>query len=314
MLTSIRLIVAPYHAGIPDLRVGGGPRHLLAHGLVSKLERFAPVNFSNIAPVDEFEGDIGKTFEVMRRISRAVSVASSENAFPIILSGNCNATAAAVAGLNDANPANDLSVLWFDAHDDLDTPEIHTSGYLDGMAASMMCGTSWQALSQTMPGHQPLPLERVSFIGVRHISDSKKDYMKKSNLRTIWGNASSRVDYRGEVEKLLAESHDSRVPCHIHLDADVLDDSLGRANEWPSPGGIMADELYAIMETIPFRVMPTSLTVCSYDPRLEGGDTVARLLVQAIEVVVRGVNFTWSRAEDEQLMHITTAADTSTVG
>lgn len=55
--------------------------------------------------------------------------------------------------------------------------------------------------------------------------------MNKSNLRTVWGSADNKVDYRVGVAKLLAESHDSQAPCHMHLDADVLGDSLGQANE-----------------------------------------------------------------------------------
>lgn len=43
------------------------------------------------------------------------------------------------------------------------------------------------------------------------------------------------------------------------------------------------------MESIPFKVVPTSLAVCSYDSRLEGGYTVARLLVPSIEVLVPGL-------------------------
>ncbi|KAH7110228.1 hypothetical protein B0J13DRAFT_293035 [Dactylonectria estremocensis] len=283
--SSIRLIIAPYHAGVYNHRVGGGPIHILSHGLVSRLERLIPVSFANIGPVEEFEGEIGRTFEHIRRISAAVSAAVAQNAFPIILSGNCSASAAAVSGLGI--PPKDLGVLWFDAHDDLDTPETDVSGYLDSMAASMMCGSSWSAMMKTVPGFKPLPLSQVAFIGVRRISESKRKWIKEQGLTTVWGDPSRHVDFTAELDPILERLEFRR--SHVHLDVDVLDESLGRANEWPSPGGLYAQDLLNAMTLIPTRVTPTSLTVCSFDPRLEGADTIARLVVQSLERFVQGL-------------------------
>ena len=84
------------------------------------------------------------TFEVMRRISKAVSQAVARDSFPLVLSGNCNASAAVAADLTSTVP--DLNFWCIDAHDDLDTPRIHENGYLDAMAASMMGGLSWETL------------------------------------------------------------------------------------------------------------------------------------------------------------------------
>ena len=66
--TAITIIVCPYHVGLYDHRVGGGPHRILFHGLADKLERLAPISFVNIGPVDEFEGEIGRTFEIIRRV------------------------------------------------------------------------------------------------------------------------------------------------------------------------------------------------------------------------------------------------------
>ncbi|KAJ0316071.1 hypothetical protein Brms1b_005726 [Colletotrichum noveboracense] len=83
----------PYHTGLYDHRVGSGPLRILAHNLASNLEALAPVSFTNIGPVDAFEGEIGRTFEVLRRIATAVAAAASRCSFPLVLSGNCNASA-----------------------------------------------------------------------------------------------------------------------------------------------------------------------------------------------------------------------------
>ncbi|KAF4968692.1 hypothetical protein FSARC_3978 [Fusarium sarcochroum] len=290
-LTSITIIVAPYHVGLYDHRVGGGPLRILSHGIDKELTKLAPVSFINIGPVDEFEGEIGRTFEIIRRISKAVSTAVANNSFPLVLSGNCYASAATMAGLNQGRPTSsnhNTGVLWLDAHDDLDTPSTHENGYLDAMAASMMTGTSWHTLMKSVPGHQPLDVKRVVYCGLRDVSELQTKTIKDAGVDVIWGDANKKVDFTSGLAAVL-DRRDDIQDTHVHLDLDVLDDSFGRVNEFPSPGGFLTEDLMGLMNLIPTKVNPTSLVVCSFNPRLEGGDTVARLACQAICRLVSGL-------------------------
>ncbi|KAF5230432.1 hypothetical protein FOXYS1_15877, partial [Fusarium oxysporum] len=208
-LTSITIIIAPYHVGLYDHRVGGGPLRIMSHGIDKELSKLAPVSFINIGPVDEFEGEIGRTFEILRRISNAVSKAVSNNSFPLVLSGNCYASTATMAGLNQARPTSSTAktgVLWLDAHDDLDTPSTHENGYLDAMAASMMTGTSWHTLMKTVPGHQPVDVKRMIYCGLRDVSEIQRETVKDAGIDVIWGDANKKVD----VTSALAETLDRR--------------------------------------------------------------------------------------------------------
>lgn len=277
-VTSITIIVAPYHVGIYDHRVGGGPLRILTHGIADKLEKLAPTSYVNIGPVDDFEGEIGRSFEIMRRISTAVSRAVKNNSFPLVLSGNCYGSAATVAGLKSAHP--DVAALWLDSHDDLDTPSTHENGYLDAMAASMMTGTSWHTLMKTVPGHQAMEPKRLVFCGLRDVSELQRENVRQAGVDVVWGDAEKKVDFTSELGALLDRRNLG--PTHVHLDLDVLDESLGRVNDFSSPGGFMADDLMSIMPMITTKTNPTSLAICQFDPRLEGGDTVARLAVQSI--------------------------------
>lgn len=93
--TAITIILSPYHVGIRDHRVGNGPHRIRSLGITQALEELgAKVVLQEIGPVDEFEGEIGRSFELLRRISTAVSEAVTQNTFPLILSGNCMASGA----------------------------------------------------------------------------------------------------------------------------------------------------------------------------------------------------------------------------
>ncbi|KAF2629253.1 hypothetical protein BU25DRAFT_420131 [Macroventuria anomochaeta] len=87
--SSIAIVYSSYHVGLRDHRVGDGPNRIRKLGLIERLEELgAKVYVDEIQPVDEFEGEIGRSFEVLRRTAVAVSKARANISFPFILSNN----------------------------------------------------------------------------------------------------------------------------------------------------------------------------------------------------------------------------------
>ncbi|KAF4304266.1 putative arginase protein [Botryosphaeria dothidea] len=266
--TSIALILSPYHVGLPAHRVGAGPLRIQSHGLEAALRRICPATTTTtIPPVDDddddaFEGEIGRSFEILRRISRAVAAARAARAFPVVLSGNCNASVGVAAGLGDVD---DLGVVWFDAHDDMDTPDTHVNGYFDAMGVSMLAGRSWRALMATVPGHVDRRLDgRFVYCGLRDVTEVQRRAVEDAGVDV------GMLDGKKMGQAL------------VHLDLDCLDESLGRVNEYPSPGGLLEDDLFKSLSLVPAKVTPVSLTVCSFNPNLEGGDRIARIAVEGM--------------------------------
>lgn len=274
---SVTIILSPYHVGLRDHRVGNGPHRIRSLGIERELKNLnIKVHTQDLPRVDDHEGEIGRSFELLRRTSIAVSQAQAANSFPLILSGNCMATVGIAAGLG----IQDLSFVYFDAHDDLETPSTNTNGYFDAMGMSMLKGESWHNLAATIPGFAPLSLERLVYCGVRDVSDESRRKILDMRLDVVWGDAQKKVDFEVELEKILDAK--SLGKSHVHLDLDVLDDSLGNVNDYPSPGGLLEQDLIACMRLTPKKTQPTSLVVCSFDPHAGDGDRIAGIAVKAI--------------------------------
>ena len=63
-LHSVTVIFSPYHVGIHDHAVGTGPGRIREKGLPSKLQELGiAVHEVEIGRVDDFDGDIGRSFE-----------------------------------------------------------------------------------------------------------------------------------------------------------------------------------------------------------------------------------------------------------
>jgi len=282
--TSITVVFSPYHVGLRDHRVGDGPNRIRALGVIEELEKLGvTVHFVELPPVDDFEGEIGRSFELLRRTSKAVTDVCATQSFPLILSGNCMASAGVACGLG----LKDLGWIYFDAHDDMDTPSTNTNGYLDAMGLSMLGGESFHSLAKTIPGYVAHKYDKMIYCGLRDIEDSQKDTVRKAGAQVIWGDAGKHVDFASRLSKALSENDYS--PALVHLDLDVLDESIGKVNGYESPGGLQEDDLMQCMDLVPQKATPTSLTVCSFNPNLGDGDKVAKIGVKAIVAFVKSL-------------------------
>ncbi|KAF3018831.1 hypothetical protein E8E14_005346 [Neopestalotiopsis sp. 37M] len=274
--SSVTVIFSPYHVGLRDHRVGDGPNRIRQFGIVEQLESLGlTVKCIEIPPVDDLEGEIGRSFEILRRTSTAVSNAKKDNSFPLVLSGNCMATVGVACGLNLKDPG----FIYFDAHDDMDTPSTNTNGYFDAMGLSMLAGKSWHTHTETIPGYSATAYNKFIYCGLRDVSDVQRDTVEKAGCDVIWGNASNKIDFTKELSHALDKK--SYSPALVHLDLDVLDEEVGKVNGFESRGGLTEDDLVQCMDLVPKKAAPKSLTVCSFNPNLGDGDKVAAIGVRA---------------------------------
>ena len=68
----------------------------------------------------------------------------------------------------------------------------------------------------------------------------------------------------------------------VHLDLDVLDESVGKVNGYETPGGLGVEELAECMTLVPQKTETRSLVVCSFDPNLGDGDKIADVGISAV--------------------------------
>jgi arginase len=86
------VVFSPYHVGLRDHRVDDGPHRIRALGVIEELEKLGvTVHFVELPAVDDLEREIGRSFELLRRIFKAVTYVRANHSFLLILSGNCMA-------------------------------------------------------------------------------------------------------------------------------------------------------------------------------------------------------------------------------
>ena len=130
----------------------------------------------------------------------------------------------------------DLNFIYFDAHDDLDSPDVNENGYFDAMGLSMLRGESWETLTKTIPGFEPFEYNgRFLYCGLQDQSNVQRRSVLDAGMDAIWGRTDCKVDFCAELERRLGAYFYTGL---VHLDLNVLDQSYGKANDYPSPGGL----------------------------------------------------------------------------
>lgn len=273
-------ILSPFHVGLHRHRVGKGPERIFAKLQPLLDSRDIAYRTTTIGPVDGFEGEIGRSFELLRRIAEETSQAIVSDEFPIVLAGNCHSSAGVVAGLAAAGiDLADLDIFWTDAHADAQVPDDNTNGYFDSMGTTMIAGLCWKYHMSTLVKHVPVPLSNVTYIGARDMEESEKLRIVQSDAHCIFGGQDD-IDYASKLANHLQELPVTNRSL-IHIDLDVLDPAVGHANDYPVPGGLSAQDLLNVMSLLVGR-NPTSLTIASFDPDLKNGSDIVDLAVKAI--------------------------------
>jgi arginase len=271
----VALITAPYSLGHEGLSVGAGPEAILAAGAVESLEQAGhEVEVVKVQPRARETNEVGASFEIVRQVAETVAHAVETERFPLVLAGNCMSSIGIVAGLG-----RDVGVVWLDAHPDFNTPESSLSGFADGMGLSILTGTGWKALRETVPGYRVVPEANVVLIGIRDINPPEQERLDASEVQVLLPDeATARI---GEaVERLRRRVED----VYLHVDLDVLDPSEGRANEYAADGGLSAAALEEAISAVAERSAVRAAALTAYDP---AADTERRIPAVAVRLATQ---------------------------
>ena len=264
----IDLLQVPYDSGYRGTRMGAGPLRLVQAGLLecvqtlSREARLVPIELESPFPTE-----IAAAFALARTLRGSVQRSLREDRLPVVLAGNCMSALGTVAALG--RPA----VFWFDAHPDLNTPESTHSGFLDGMALSVLLGRCWTHLARDA-GLAPLPAAHVELIGTRDLDPPEREFLAHSSLR--WPGAAT----RNAPPPGLRDAY-------LHVDLDVLDPSVGAANQFATPGGLTLDQLLEAISAIATRHRIAALALTAYDPAYDPGGAIVRAACRIVEHAAR---------------------------
>lgn len=268
-------ILVPYDLDVLRHGSGAGPEALASHGA---LEGLAVAGTTVVEPSFRTSNQVQQCIEIDAAIARAVRPVCEAGSIPIVFSGNCHACLGTLSGIGAR-----ASIIWFDAHGDLNTPETTETGYFDGMALATALGWGWSAMSRQIPGFSAADEIDTLLVGGRDLDPGERRLLEQSR---VGHHAPAPLAERiaPDLEHALSGTRPHRA--YVHLDLDVIDPSVMRANRFDAPGGVTIPWLEAALREVRRRHEIAAVGVTAYDPSYAAPDTAAPIVNRLLRALL----------------------------
>lgn len=283
----VELIQVPYDSGHCEARMGRGPGHLLDAGAAGVVGGAAAggVHVTRLDTELAFPAEIGVAFDLARKLSGDVARARRAGAFPLVLAGNCITALGTLAGLADVPRPG---IVWLDAHGDVNTPETSPTGFLDGMGLAICTGRCWRTLASGVPGFAAVPDSAVLHAGARALDPAEAKVLRDGAMLSVSG-----AEFRADGPAALAPALEmlaARVDAvYLHLDMDVHDADILRANPYAEAGGPTPAQVRDAVDAIAKRMPVAAAALTAYAPECDSDGAVETAALDLLATVAGAV-------------------------
>ena len=289
------LIAAPTNLGLRPLRPGHvpgawrAPEALEAAGLADALG-IARTTRLERPPYDPepAQGSRIRNGQALRLFSetlaKAVAEALDEDLFPVVVGGDCSILLGCLAGTRRSGP---VGLVHVDGHSDFYHPGNYDAASRPGSAAGMdlaLATGRGEPLLALWDGAPLVADALVSQIGERDELDPDYDYrdIEATRIRRYPVRAVQRSGVASTVAAVLAPVEGREPPLWLHVDLDVLDQTVMPAVDSPGSPGLS----YAALTELVGRLLGSGrvigLDVAIYDPDLDPEGAHARRIVDCL--------------------------------
>jgi arginase len=216
---------------------------------------------------------------VARDLAAAVETALDRDRFPIVLGGDCSIILGPLLALRRRGR---YGLVFIDGHADFQHPGDEPAGEVASLDLALATGRGPATLTDLDRLRPLVRDEDAALVGYRVFGDN--DHVLDEHVRDT---AITVIDYlevreRGTASAigtaLAAVTRPGTKGFWVHLDVDVLDDSLMPAVDYRHPGGLTWDEAGEILGGLLRTSTVRGFEVTIFNPRLDpDGDLAQRL-------------------------------------
>jgi len=277
---SIRIVGVPMDHGASRRGTDMGPSALRIAGLGAALTRLgyevareedvtvpAMETRSSDSPLKFREVILAACTELAARVREILD----EGDLPLVIGGDHSIAMGTVAGVASHLRAKqqDLGLIWFDAHGDMNTPKSSPSGNVHGMPLAHLLGrgdAEFAGIEGFTPKVKP---ENVALIGIRDIDRGEREIIREAGIHTY---TMRDIDEKGMARvsrEALEIVTDGTAGFHMSFDVDGCDPTVIPGSGTLVPGGVNFREAHLLLEYCADSRKMLSMEVVELNPVLD---------------------------------------------
>lgn len=225
--------------------------------------------------------NLREVINLSSELAVAVTKVVEKNAVPLILGGDHSIAIGTLAGLG--NHYENLGVIWFDAHADINTPDSTPSGNIHGMPLAISLGLGDERLTHLMGYAPKIKKENIIIIGARSIDEGERVLIKELGIKVYTMHEIDRLGMTHVMEDAISYLKVRHVDgVHLSLDLDALDPLYTPGVGTPVLGGITYRESHLAMEMLQEAGFISSAEFVEVNPILDERNRTADVAVALI--------------------------------
>lgn len=176
-MKDITLVFPQWQGSIDNMSLYDG-----AYELADNIQGLPAISEIEVSPFKKLaiSNSIAGKKDIFNQLNLACDAAKSANPDRILLlGGDCSTEIAPVTWLNEKY-LDELALIWFDAHPDLNTPQTSKSGRMQGMALSAIMGNCGSEVVEAMC--KPLLPRQVFCAGVRVFDPPELEFIARKKI------------------------------------------------------------------------------------------------------------------------------------
>ncbi|WP_078543107.1 arginase [Litchfieldia alkalitelluris] len=288
MKRNISIIGVPMDLGQLRRGVDMGPSAIRYAGIVERLENLnyeiedlgdIEIKFVDrkAAPGVTNLRNLNEVASANEKLAKTVDEAITRGQFPLVFGGDHSIAIGTLAGV--AKHYQNLGVIWYDAHGDLNTSETSPSGNIHGMPLAASLGIGDPSLTDLYGFNPKIKPENIVIIGARSLDDGEKKLIKELGIRVYTMHEIDRLGMTKVMEDSINYLKDRTDGVHLSLDLDGLDPHDAPGVGTPVLGGISYRESHLAMEMLEEAKIITSAEFVEVNPILDDKNKTASVAV-----------------------------------
>lgn len=288
----IHYIAVPLWQGAEKRGVEMAPQALMEGGLDAIMQRYAAVTYQEVAPIpDEPDKDTKYTLiaRFCQTLKQVVAQSLREGVMPFCVGGDHALGLGSVAAA--AEQYDDLGLIWFDAHGDMNTESGSKTGHIHGMPVAALMGLCSSEVNEVAT--RRMKPDHIFWIGTRSLDPGEQALIDKLHLHVYTaeyvrqkGMDHVMAEVRQEIQRL-GITH-----LHCSFDVDAMDPTIVSATGVAESNGLTQHEYATFVHALAqLSLQLTSIDLVEYNPLLDDANKNSRAMcLQAVELLLREIS------------------------
>lgn len=276
-MKEICIVEFPSNLGLKEPQPGKEPgvknlpdwfwKHNLHKAISNNVQRLDPPKYSNIKDLETQILNANSLVDYAREQAYLINNLLSQNKFPFVLGGDCSILLGTAIALKQKG---NYGLLYLDGHTDFMDISLSETGGVGGMAASIVTGNGPEKLTNILNLSPYIKEENLWCVGNREYDDEYENEIRNSSATYISLNELRKQGISNCIQSFLSEVKDKNLDGFwLHIDVDVLNDSIMPCVDSRTPDGLTYEEFKELTSCLFQNEKLSGLEITILDPDLD---------------------------------------------